>query len=159
VIAKITNLATGERYEANIPGLEDSDVDNMSQEYTINEKIRSYIESLSVSAEVKVMLFKLQDFTVDLGGKVIKFGKKVIEIAIMLASKYKMATFGLILGALLTFLIGTIPIIGDALSGFLGTWIMLLGFLKGLWEDLKKDNPDLSNSIIEAGSIFSPLKA
>ena len=159
MIAKTTNPVTGEQYESDIPGLNNSDVDNMSKEYADDEKIKSYIENLTISAEIKTMLFKLQDFTIEFGDKVVKFGKKALEIAIMLTSKYKMATFGTILGALLTFLISGIPWIGDPLSGFLDTFLMGLGFLKGLWEDLKKDYPDLSNSIIEAGSIFSPLKA
>jgi hypothetical protein len=131
----------------------------MTKEYATDEKIKSYIEKLSVSAEIKAVLFKLTKFTIKVGQTLIKIGKKVLEIVVMLASKYKNATLGLIIGALLTFLISTIPLLGPPLSGFLGSLLMLFGLGKGLWEDVKKDSPELAASITDAGVVFQPLNA
>lgn len=77
----------------------------------------------------------------------------------MLAEKYKSATLGIIIGALLTFLISTIPFLGPPLSSFLAPLLILFGLSKGLWEDLKKDSPQLAASISDAGKIFEPLNA
>ena len=84
-------------------------------------------------------------------------GKKILEIVAMLASKYENATFGLIIGALLTFLIGSVPFLGGPLSAFLGPLLMFFGMGKGFMEDLRKDSPQLAVAITEAGTIFQPL--
>ena len=158
MIVKATNIDTGEQYEMDIPDLKEADVEKMGKEFATDEQILNHIEKLNISAEIKAMLFKFAKFSISVGDKAIKIGKKIIEIVMMLVSKYKMATFGLILGAFLTLLIGSIPILGGILAGFLGPLLMLFGLTKGVWEDLKKSNPDLSGSISEAGSVFSPLK-
>jgi len=159
MIVKATNIDTGEQYEIDIPDLKESDVEKMGKEFATDEQIHHHIERLSVSAEIKAMLFKFAKFSISVGERAIKIGKKIIEIVMLLVSKYKMATFGLILGAFLTLLIGSIPLIGGVLAGFLAPLLMLFGLTKGVWEDLKKSNSDLSDSISEAGEIFSPLKA
>ncbi len=129
----------------------------MAKEYTKDEEIKSYIENLPVSAEIKAVLFKLSKFTISVGNTLIRLGKRLLEIVIMLGSKYKHATFGLIIGAFLTALISLIPWIGPPLASFLGPLLMLFGFTKGLWEDLKRDSPQMAADISEAGTIFQPL--
>ena len=119
MIVEAVHPETGERYRVDIPSLRPSDLDRMTKEYATDEKIKSYIEKLPVSAEIKAVLFKLTKFTIKVGQTLIKIGKKVLEIVVMLASKYKHATVGLIIGALLAFLIGAIPLLGPLLSGFL----------------------------------------
>ena len=159
MIVEAIHPETGERYRIDIPSLTTADLDRMTKEYMTDEKIKSYIEKLPVSAEIKVVLFKLSKFTIKVGQILLKLGKKVLEIVVMLASKYKHATLGVLIGALLTVLISTIPVLGPPLSSFLGSLLMLFGLGKGLWEDVKKDSPELAASITEAGMIFQPLNA
>lgn len=149
---------TGERYTVDMPSLDEEALNRMVEEHATDEQIKSYIEQLPVSAETKALLFKLSKYTITIGKTLFKIGKRILEIVVMLVSRYKMATFGLILGALLTFLIGLVPLIGPPLAAFLGPLLMLLGLGKGVWEDLKKDNPDLAASIAGAGDAFSPLQ-
>ena len=157
MIVEAAHPETGEIFSIDIPSLQTHDLDRMAKEYTTDVKIKSYIEKLPVSAEIKALLFKLSKFTIKVGETLIKFGKKILEIAMMLAAKYQHATLGLILGALLTFLIGAIPVLGPPLASFLGSLLMLFGLAKGLWEDLKKDNPQLAASVVSSGEIFMPL--
>lgn len=157
MFAEVTHPETGEKYTVDIPALTEGDLDDMLKEYTQDEEIRAYIERLPVSAEVKALLFKLSKFTINVGGTVVRLGKKIVEVAIMLANKYKNTTLGLIIGAILTVLIAGIPWIGSALSGFLGPLLMLIGITKGLWEDLKKDSPQLATSVVESCAVFQPL--
>jgi len=159
MIVEAVHPETGEKFSVDIPSLHPEDLNSLSTEYTTEEKLKSYIEQLDVSAEIKAMLFKFAKFTISVGKTLIKFGKKVLEIAMMLAAKYKSTTLGIILGALLTLLISTIPYLGPSLASFLGPFILLFGIGKGLWEDIKRDKPELAESITDAEKIFQPLHA
>lgn len=59
MIVEAVHPETGERYSIDIPDLSASDLDRMTKEYATDEKIKTYIEKLPVSAEVKAILFKL----------------------------------------------------------------------------------------------------
>ena len=154
--AEITHPDTGEVFVIEMSNLKPSDLDTMKKEYTTNAKLKTYIEQLPVSAEVKALLFK---FTVSIGTTIIKMGKAILEMVFMLAAKYKHATFGILLGALLGSLIAAVPFLGPPLAAFLQPLMMLFGFGKGLLEDLKRDSPDIVRSVTEAGSVFYPLNA
>ncbi len=158
MIVDIKNPETGEVYSEDINSLTQTDLDTMSKEYTTEAKVRRYIEELDVSADIKVILFKLSKFSITVGKTALKIGKKILEIAIMLMSKFKIATFGLIVGALLTLFIASIPIIGPHLAAFSTPFLLASGLGLGLLEDLKLTSPDLSSSIINAVEIFAPLK-
>jgi hypothetical protein len=155
--AEVIHPETGEKYTLDMPNLKPSDLDTMKKEYTTNETVRSYIEQLSVSAETKLLLMKIAEFSISVGNTVIKMGKKILEMVIMLASKYKHAAFGMLLGALLASLIAAVPFLGPPLAAFLQPLLMLIGLGKGLWEDLKKESPNIAVSIQDAGSVFYPL--
>lgn len=158
MIVEVTHPDTGEIHTIDIPSLSTDQLDEMIKEHTTEKQIKSYIENLSIPADIKAILYKLANFTISVGNTVVKIGKKILEIAVMLVSKYKNATFGLIIGAMITFLIGSIPMIGALLASFLGPLIMLFGLGKGVWEDLKKDSPKISASIMDATVIFSPIQ-
>ena len=123
--AEVIHPETGEKYTLEMPNLRASDLDAMKQEYTTNEKLKSYIEQLSVSAETKLLLMKIAEFSISVGNTVIKMGKKILEMVIMLASKYKHAAFGMLLGALLASLIAAVPFLGPPLAGFFNRCLCL----------------------------------
>ena len=158
MIVNIKDSETGKEYTEDIESLTQSDLDTMSKEYTTEAKVKRFIENLDISADMKVILLKLSKFSITVGKTALKIGKKILEIAIMLMSKFKIATFGLIVGALLTLLISSIPLIGPPLAAFSTPYLLASGLGLGLLEDLKQNSPDLSSSIIDAVEIFAPLK-
>lgn len=151
------NPDTGERISAEIANLTQADLDPLTKEYSTGQQLRSHIENLSFSAEVKAILFKLAELTVTVGNVIVNIGKRIIEIGIMLAARFRHATFALIIACFLTFLISLIPLIGPLLASFLGPLIALIGIAKGAWEDLKRDDPSVATAINDAGGIFAPL--
>lgn len=163
MIAQVIHPDTGERFTMDIPNLRKEDLQQLTHEYTRDEQLKAHIERIPISAEKKVMLHsffsKFMEFTVSVGETIIRAGKKILEIVIMLADKYKSATFGVIIAALVTLLIASIPLIGPPLAWFSSKFLLALGFTLGMWEDLKKDSPKLAVSIEEAAALFNPLNA
>lgn len=150
---------TGEKIFIDIPSLDKDKVDDMIKEHATEAKINSYIQKLGIPAEAKALIMRISKYTIKVGEITFRMGKKILEIVIMLTKKYPKATFGVIFGALLTFLIGFLPLIGSLLASFLGPLLMLLGLAKGLWEDMKKTDPDIAASITNVGEVFEPLSA
>lgn len=151
------NPDTGEVITAEMPSLKTTNFDALTREYATDQQLKMYVERLPFSAETKAILFKLAKMTVSVGERVIRIGKRIIEIAIMLASKYRHATFALIIASLLTLLIGMIPLIGPILASILGPLMAALGLVVGVWEDLKRQDPKFAAVITDSGKLFAPL--
>ena len=111
---------------------------------------------VKVSPEVKSWLYKLRDYTVYVGGKLIHLGKKIIEIIISIAKRLKNTIINLIIAAVLSYLLTFVPILGGLLAFLASDLLMLLGFTTGIWADIREN---LKEAIEYAMQIFSPLKA
>lgn len=157
MLAQVIHPETGEIVTMDIPDLKQEDFYQLTREFTRDDQLKAHIERIPVSAEAKVMLFKLSKFTISLGDTTVRVGKKILEIVMMLADKYKSAAFGLIIACILTLLIASIPLLGPPLASILFPLLALFGIAKGVWEDLKRDTPKLANSIEDAAAIFNPL--
>ena len=68
---------------------------------------------------------------------VIRVGKRIIEIVIMIASKFPNASFGLILGLLVGVLVSAIPLIGGLLGAFVLPIAAAIGLATGYMNDIQ----------------------
>lgn len=131
------------------------------QEFTRNrlsdDKLKSYLVNLDISADAKQLIDDLSKIVIKVGNHVIQFGKKIIEIVIMLVQKYPNTTFGLILGLIMTAIIATVPIVGWILSPLVGPLLLAVGLSLGYLEDLK--DIGLKRKVAEISAHFSELKA
>lgn len=157
VIAELVHPDTGDRYTVDIPTLTEQHLERMQQEHATDQQIKSYLEALPVSAEIKALLFRITKFTITIGNVILRLGKRLLEITILLVKKYPHAGIGVVLGALIASLIGAIPLLGPPLAAFLGPLLMLFGLAKGLWDDVKAEEPRLAGDIIASEEIFQPL--
>lgn len=155
--AEALNPDTGDTMAVEMPSLKMADLDALTREYATDQQLKMYVERLPFSAETKAILFKLAKLTVSVGERVVRIGKRILEIAIMLASKYRHATFAIIIASLLTLLIGMIPLIGPVLASILGPLLVALGLVVGVWEDLKRQDPKFAAVITDSGTLFKPL--
>ncbi|WP_143711452.1 hypothetical protein [Magnetococcus marinus] len=158
MIAETIHPETGEIIKLKLPDLDADALNKLLKEYATDKQIKNSLEKLPIPAEAKAFMFKFAKCSITVGSTVINIGKKILETVLTLTGKYPHSTFGLIFAALLTFLISVIPGIGPILSSFLGPVLMLFGLGRGVWEDLKKDNISLADSIIKSAEIFEPLK-
>lgn len=135
--------------------INDIDFSELEKEYQTEEQINRFIESLDISAEAKLLISKIAVASLNVGDKIIKIGKKIIEIVIMLSKKYPNTFIGLIISALIISLIAQIPLIGSIISSFIGPLLIALGLTMGAIQDFK-DNA-FARKIAEATKMFEPL--
>lgn len=105
-------------------------------------KIKSYLDATNMSADVKALLYDVASVTVKIGETVIAIGRRIIEIASLLASKFPNLTIGALVGltisAVLTSALGGLPVVGG-LAALLSKLIVLLGVGKGFIDDLRNN--------------------
>ena len=133
-------------------------LDDINSEHISLRRIKSYVRNLEVPAEVKVILTDLLKATVNVGGRLFRIGRKVVEIAIILATKFPAVTFALILTNFINMLIAAIPVLGPVLSPILGPLVTAMGLAIVGYKDitdpeLKENMEKLEDKIKE---LFSP---
>ena len=87
---------------------------------------------------------------------VIRIGKKIVEIVLMIASKFPNATFGLVLGLIVGALVASIPLIGGLLGAFVLPIAAAFGLATGYVDDVRDQS--LAKKVAEASAMFQPLK-
>ena len=130
--------------------LEDINVETIS-----TEKIKAYIRNLEISAEAKVILTELLKATINVGGRIYRIGRKVVEIAIILATRFPGITFALILTSFMNLLIASIPLLGPVLVPIVGPLITAVGVAIGAYKDIT--NSDLKRRMEELVSNIKEL--
>jgi hypothetical protein len=113
---------------------------------TINRRI----ERLNVSADMKVILSSMVDTTIEIGGKLIDLGARVIAFIFELAKAYPGVAFGIVAALVLSFLISSIPVIGPLLSPFLTPLLLIIGVSLGALDDLTDGGMRVRLSGLEA---------
>ena len=102
-----------------------------------DEEVRSWLDRLPFSADAKSYLYAIAKSTIRAGKFVIRIGRKILEIVIFLVRQFPKATFGLILGALLGFLVASIPVIGFVIGPIFQLLATIIGGVMGALEDIR----------------------
>ena len=118
---------------------------DINSEYISLSRISSYIRNLHVPPEAKVILTDLLKATVNVGGRLYRIGRKVVEIAIILATKFPAITFALILTSFINLLIAAVPLIGPVLASIVGPLVTATGLAIGGYKDIA--NPELKENM------------
>ncbi|MDK2083307.1 hypothetical protein PT502_05765 [Aliarcobacter butzleri] len=112
------------------------DLNKINEEILTKDKIKTYIDNLNISSEVKVFLNSIVNVTCKIGDMIYNIGKKIIEILIYLSKEFPNTTIGLIIGFVVGTLISSIPIIGWLLSGIILPASIFAGGLAGAYYDI-----------------------
>ena len=130
-------------------------LEDINSEHISLRRIKSYIRNLDIPAEAKVILTDLLKATVNVGGHIYRIGRKVVEIAIILATKFPEITFGLILASFINLLIAAIPLLGPVLTPIVGPLVTAAGLAIGAYKDIKA--PELKERMEELVSSIKML--
>jgi len=153
--AEAEDLASGERIEVDIPDENWADLQSLAIDRVNDAELQVYIDNLNLSADAKALISSILKKAVKVGDLVIRVGKRIVEIVILIASKFPNATFGLILGLLVGALVSAIPIIGGLLGAFVLPIAAAFGLARGFINDVGDQN--LIKKMEAASAMFNPL--
>lgn len=100
---------------------------------------RDLVESLGrieMSADAKIMLDKVMSVAMDIGGKIFEIGRHLLTFVLDLARRFRGTAFGLCLALTVSYLIGSIPLVGPVLVPLLRPLLLAFGLTMGALDDL-----------------------
>ena len=161
VIAKDVN--SGNKIEAHISDENYEALQSLAQDKISHSKLQSFLDNLEMSADAKALIASILKTAIKVGDFVIRVGKRIVEIIVMIATKFPNASFGLLLGLLIGALVASIPLLGFILGPFVTPIAAVFGLAKGYFEDLqdqaheRKIDDAVKRKIDEAVEMFQPL--
>ena len=120
-----------------------------------DDRIRSLIDNINVSADMKALLYSFSKATITVGRAIVKIGRKILDSLFSLLKSFPSLTFGMAFGLVVGALIAAIPLIGAVLGG--PATILALGFgvVLGGMNELKQG--DLGERVSDLLDRLSPL--
>ncbi len=103
------------------------------------QAIRERIESMAMSADAKAILVDIADTTIEIGGKLVQAGRKILSFVFDMVQRFPNTTFGALVGFVLTALVASVPILGPVLGALVGPLLLALGIGMGALADMKGD--------------------
>lgn len=122
-----------------------------------DEQIRSKIDQMKVSADVKALLYSFSKATIRAGKVILKIGRKIVDILFAIMRAFPNITFGVIFGVVVGALVASIPVIGFVLGSLAATIAVAFGFVVGAKADLLSG--DMGARIDAVLAEFAPLRA
>jgi len=120
------------------------------------ELLKKRIGSLDISADAKSIIFTIAKTTIRVGSTVLNIGRKVLDVVTYILGEFPMASTGTVLGAVFSYLVTSIPVIGFVFGPFIGALAIALGFAMGAIKDL--GNKALERRIQSSFASFDALK-
>ncbi|AZQ67942.1 hypothetical protein EF888_12825 [Silicimonas algicola] len=102
-------------------------------------KLIGLIERTNLSADLKALLADLAKITVQLGGKLVAIGRKILAFAFDLIKAFPTVTLGIIAALVISSLIAAIPLFGGVLAAALSSLLLVLGISTGALKDFTSD--------------------
>jgi len=151
------NSISGEEYQVEASHVNSEFIRTMSEFDMSDDQVKKLIDKLNITADAKALLYSFSKATIRAGEYIVKIGRKIIDLVLLITKEFPSTTFGMIFGAIAGFLISSIPIVGVVLGTIFTPIAVLLGLTLGLSEDIK--NKALIRKISEINASFSPLNA
>lgn len=150
------NPETGEVFEAEASDVTSEFIKKMSEFEMSEAGIKKLIDNLDISADAKAILHRISSVTIRAGEFVLRIGKKILDYVCSILNAFPTATFAMVFGAIIGYLIASIPILGVVLGPVVTPILMALGLVFGAKDDI--NNSSLARKIAEANAQFSELK-
>lgn len=150
------NPRTKEKISMRLSAGEAAKLRDLDKERVSENQLDAFLDQLKQSKATQAMLTELKKVTVLAEGQTIQLGRRVIEIAVALQQQFPCATFGVIVGLVVSILVTAIPILGTVISGVVTPVAVIVGLAVGAGFDIR--DKALYKKITEATAIFDPLR-
>ena len=147
---------TGKTFSGEAENLNEGVLEELTSFELTEQAIHRQIDNLDISADWKQKLHAATRITIKAGQTVIWIGRKILEQVMILLRSFPNTSFGLIFGAVVGFLVSTIPVVGFVLGPLVATILMLVGGVHGLIQDIQ--NMMLRRKIDDARAAFNSLR-
>lgn len=156
---KVTSIdaKTGKEFITDIKDPNPSFFAFIGDMYMTDEQIKSAIDRMNVSADVKALLYSFSKTTIKVGKAILKIGRKIVDILFSIVRAFPNITFGVIFGLVVGALIASIPVIGLVFGSIATTLAVAFGFVIGGKADL--ESGDMGARIESILAHFAPLRA
>ena len=151
------NQESGEEFKSESDYIDNVFVESMSVFGMAEERIKGIVDALNISTDAKSLLYSFSKVTIQVGEKIVKIGRKIIDYIFRVLTEFLSASFGMVFGAIAGFLISSIPVLGVVLRPLFTPIAIALGLVAGLKEDLK--DKALARRVAEINAKFNPLNA
>jgi hypothetical protein len=122
-----------------------------------DEEIKTRIDGMGVSADVKALLYSFSKATLRAGKTILKIGRKIIDIIFALMKTFPNLAFGIVFGLVVGALFSAIPLLGILLGSIATKLAILFGVIFGA--KIEVESGDLGKRIEALLAQFSPLKS
>ena len=122
-----------------------------------DSQLRSMIDKMDVSADVKAMLYSFSKVTIRAGNVILQIGRKIVDILFAILRAFPNITFGVVFGLIVGALVASIPVLGAVLGSLATTIAVAFGFVVGAKADLLSG--EMGQRIDAILAQFSPLSA
>ena len=95
------------------------------------------IDELPLSADAKAILLDIAKVTVDVGGKLLRVGQRILTFVIKMITEFPTTSFGAMVALVVSHLIAAIPFFGAVLGPLLGPLLLALGLSMGALVDIR----------------------
>lgn len=153
----LRNPQNGQEVEIQVPKDYLEHVISLLNPCTSEANLVKSIDNLSLSSEVKMLLYELSRQVVRIGDTVLFIGRKILEISIYFVRKYPNTSTGMIVGSVIGMLAGSIPIVGWLLGWLILPLCTAIGLSVGFWKDLQ-ENEFIRELNGRMGSVFGGMR-
>ncbi|NIZ61968.1 hypothetical protein DL239_13385 [Sedimentitalea sp. CY04] len=102
-------------------------------------KIRKMIDNTNLSADMKALLYDIAKITIKVGETIIAVGRRVLDLSMMLVSKFPHTTLGVIVAVVLMTVTSSVLAWAPLLAVALNKLLLILGFTAGAVEDIRQN--------------------
>ena len=100
--------------------------------------LRARIDRLDVSADAKALLNDLLEVVIEVGGRLISAGQRIVAFVFDMMRRFPNTAFGVIVALVLSSLIASIPLLGVVLGPLLTPLLLAFGLAAGALVDLQE---------------------
>jgi len=113
------------------------------------------IDQLAISADAKALLYDLAAITIEVAGKLVAAGRKILAFIFDLMKRFPNTAFGLIVALAISTLVASIPLLGLVLGPLLAPIFLAFGIGAGALADLH--GPEIRARVGQLETHFSEL--